>query len=292
MIVVSTGHSGRVCNPAGWTTLQGGASALDAVQAGLMAAEADPTCEDIGYGGRPDATGALSLDAALMDGLAHRAGAVAALKGVTNAVAVARLVMDRTPHVFLVGQGARDFATAQGFADEGPLLTPRAQAAYEAFLRGECHPTFTGHDTVGCAALDKQGNLAVGCSTSGLDFKLPGRVGDAPIIGSGLYVDNTVGAATCNGIGEQMMQVCLAYRIVASMGRGIHPADACAEGIRALVALRPQLYSPESQAVPCACIAVSRSGETGGAATQADFAYYLTSAAEGTVQRTAPQVRL
>jgi N4-(beta-N-acetylglucosaminyl)-L-asparaginase len=286
MIVLSTGTSGRVCNPAAWDALRAGASALDAVQAGLTAAEADPACDDVGYGGRPDAGGRLSVDAAIMDGPSHRAGAVAGLYGCRNPIAVARRVMESTPHVFLVGQGARDFATAQGFAAEGPLLTPEAEAAYAAFRRGERAAAATGnsHDTVGCCALDGGGSLAVGCSTSGLDFKMPGRVGDSPIIGSGLYVENAVGAAACNGIGEQMMQVCLAFRIVAAMSRGLSPADACAESLRALLTLRPS-----ARDLPCACIALNARGNHGAASTRSDFVYYVSAGGE-TVSRTAPYV--
>ena len=302
MIVLSTGPSGVVCNPAAWQVISAGASALDAIQAGLMAAESDPDCDDIGLGGRPDASGRMSLDAALMDGKTHRAGAVAGLRNHLP-VAVARRVMEATPHVFLIGQDAEEFALQQGFPSQGDLLTTAARDAYRQFLRGERKATFTGelpptlkpantdeeqtvlpfgddrnsHDTIGCCALDAAGNLAVGTSTSGLDFKLPGRVGDSPIIGSGLYVENSVGAASCFGMGEQMMQVCLAFRVVALMEQGRTPGEACAEGIRFLISKRPHVRD-----LRCCVIALSRSGATGGAATSNDFYYNVTDAG-GTV---------
>lgn len=264
-VLIGTSSSGRVTVEHGWKALEAGASPLDVLQAGLMAAEADITLTDIGYGGMPDASGRLSLDAALMDGPTHRAGAVAGLYGYKHPVAVARRVMEKTPHVFLVGDGARQFATAQGFPDEGALLTPHAQAEYAKFLRGEIPPQATGElqhsDTVGAVVLVGD-HLAAGTSTSGLGFKLPGRVGDSPIIGSGLYVENEVGGAVCLGMGEQMMQICLAFRVVAAMARGLSPQDATIEGIRALRKHRPNL--PETS---CLTIALSADGRYAGACT-------------------------
>lgn len=264
-VMIATAASGRVTVEHGWKALAAGASPLDALQAGLMAAEADETLTDIGYGGMPDASGRLSLDAALMDGPTHRAGAVAGLYGCKHPVAVARKVMEKTPHVFLVGQGARDFATAQGFPDEGPLLTPHAAAEFAKFQRGEIPPQATGElyhsDTVGAVALVGDA-MAAGTSTSGLGFKLPGRVGDSPIIGSGLYLENEVGGAVCLGMGEQMMQVCLAFRVVSAMARGLSPQDATIEGVRALRKHRPHLTE-----MSCLTIALSRSGEYAGACT-------------------------
>lgn len=309
MIVISTGPSGLVCNRAAWQSLDSAAAgdspALDAVQAGLMAAEADPACDDIGYGGRPDASGRMSLDSALMDGRTHRAGAVAGLRGYLPAT-VARRVMEATPHVFLVGEEAANFARAQGFAHQGDLLTDKAREAYAEFLRGERRATFTGelppsrteadfdnytlnsHDTVGCCAMDSRGDLAVGTSTSGLDFKVPGRVGDSPIIGGGLYVENEVGAAACFGMGEQMMQVCLAFRVVGLMEQGRTPGEACAEGMRVLLKKRSLV-----QNLRCCVVALSKAGETGGAATTAsDFYYYVTDAQNGMVRVDAPKILL
>ena len=272
MITLSTGPSARVCTPAAYTALASGRSPLDAVQAGLMAAEADPSCDDIGRGGRPDANGIMSLDAAIMDGPAHRGGAVAALTGYVHPIAVARKVMEETPHVFLVGQGARDFATKHGFPVQpnDELLTDAARAAYSRYRSGESKPEATGHDTVGCIAMDDAGRLAVGCSTSGLDFKIPGRVGDSPIIGSGLYVDNAVGAATCLGMGEQMMQVCLAYRVVLLMERGLSPDEACAEGMRYLRSKRANASD-----LNCLVIALNRDGETGAASSRQRYPWHV-----------------
>jgi len=284
-VVISTGPSGAVCNPVAFDAARGGALALDAAQAGVMAAESDPLCDDVGFGGRPDASGNLSLDAALMDGRNHRAGAVAGLLGVVNAVAVARRVMDATPHVFLVGQGARDFATAQGFADDGALLTDAAREQLAAFRRGDTRAVSTGHDTLGCCVLDTQGDLAVACSTSGLSFKLPGRVGDSPIIGSGLYVENAVGAATCMGQGEQMMQIGLSLRVVLGMERGLSPAEACADAVRFLLSKRPTRDDLE-----CCCIALAKTGESGAASTNDTAVYYRSDALNGTVQIAAPRV--
>jgi Asparaginase len=240
-----------------------------------MAAEADPTCDDIGYGGTPDADGFLSLDAALMEGATHRAGAVGALKGYMHPIAVARKVMEETPHVFLVGQGARDFATKQGFPEtpNDELLTDAARALYAQYKSGQRPAEATGHDTVGCIALDAAGRLVVGCSTSGLDFKLPGRVGDSPIVGSGLYVDDAVGAATCIGMGEQMMQVCMSYRVVMLMERGLTPDEACAEGLRYLLSKRPGIQNLNSLV-----IALNRDGVTGAAASRAGYEWYVARA--------------
>ena len=295
LVIVSTGPSGFVTNTNAWAALQANPNApLDAVQAGLVAAENDPECTDIGYGGRPDSNGVMSLDAALMDGPSHRAGAVAALLGCKNPVLVARRVMDKTPHVFLVGSGARAFADKEGFPNEGALLTPESELAYQKYLQGDQSPTWTGelappppppfmengHDTVGCAVLGAGGNLAVGCSTSGLDFKMPGRVGDSPIIGSGLYVDNNVGAAACFGMGEQMMQIGLSLRVVLAMERGLSPKAACEEGMRYLLSKRPGIEN-----MRCCAVALSKSGATGGAATTAnDFFFYRTDAQNGTVK--------
>lgn len=285
--LIATGPSGLVTLQTAWPVLFAAPDRpLDAIEAGLRAAEADTSLHDIGVGGMPDANGDLSLDAAIMDGPTQRAGAVAGLLGCRHPISVARRVLETTPHVLLVGQGARQFATAQGFPDEGPLLTDDARAKFEAFRRGDVAPEATGDggDTVGIAALGAGGHLAVGTSTSGLAFKIPGRVGDSPLVGSGLYVENEVGAACCLGVGEQMIQVGMAGRVVAAMARGLSPAEATAESMAALVRLRPS-----ARTVPCLVIALAKDGRHGGTATMdaPDFHYYVADA-EG-IRRVDPQ---
>jgi N4-(beta-N-acetylglucosaminyl)-L-asparaginase len=274
LILIATGPSGKVALESAWPQLaQYPSDPLGALEAGLRAAEADPSLHDIGYGGMPDADGWLSLDAAIMDGPTQRAGAVAALKGCKHPISVARKVMERTPHVLLVGEGARAFATREGFEDEGPLLTDDAATKYAAFRAGEIVPERTGDggDTVGIAALGASGHLAVATSTSGLAFKIPGRTGDSPVVGGGLYVENDAGAACCLGVGEQMIQVAMAHRVVAAIGRGMDPQAAVDAGIADLARLRPS-----AREVPCLVIALDQTGRHGGAATRHhdDFHYY------------------
>ncbi len=278
-VLIATGPSGKIALETAWPVLRDCPSdPLASLEAGLRAAEADPSLHDIGYGGMPDADGWLSLDAAIMDGPTQRAGAVAALKGCKHPISVARQVMQHTPHVLLVGEGARAFATRQGFADEGPLLTEDAARKYAAFRAGELVPERTGDggDTVGIAALGAGAHLAVATSTSGLAFKIPGRTGDSPVVGGGLYVENDAGAACCLGVGEQMIQVAMAHRVVAAISGGATPQEAVDRGISDLARLRPS-----SREVPCLVIALDKYGRHGGAATRHhdDFHYYVADTA-------------
>lgn len=277
-IAIATGPSGYVTVKSILeSSQQTGTDRLDWLEAGLAAAEADESLHDVGIGGMPDALGRMSLDAAIMDGPTHRAGAVAGLLGFRSPIAVARRVMERTPHVMLVGEGAKRFAEAQGFIDEGALLTDYSRERYEAFLRGEVDLEATGDqhidggDTVGAIVMDTNDNLACGTSTSGLAFKMPGRVGDSPIIGGGLYVEQGVGSAVCLGMGEQMMQVGMAMRTVMKLAHGMSPQAAAEAAMRDMIKLRPSCLG-----TTCLVIALNQAGDAGGARTKehADFHYW------------------
>ncbi len=236
-LVLSTWHFGKTANRAAWEALmRPGAQALDAVEAGCRAVEADPEVTSVGYGGIPDAAGDVTLDAVIMESPA-RCGGVAYLRGFPHPISVARRVMEKTPHVLLVGAGAEDFARREGFTPQ-ELLTPAAKERWEQYRRdrgrgrpaehgaSERDSATAGHDTVGVLVRSADGRLAGGCSTSGLAFKLPGRVGDSPIVGHGLYVDPDVGAAVGTGHGELISRVCGTFLIIEEMRRGTAPLAA------------------------------------------------------------------
>jgi len=256
-LVLSTWHFGKTANRAAWEALmRPEADALDAVEAGCRAVETDPDVTSVGYGGMPDAAGDVTLDAVIMESPA-RCGGVACLRGFPHPISVARRVMEKTPHVLLVGPGAEDFARREGFAPQD-LLTPAARKRWEEYRpdhqRGRPaehrtsgrDPTTAGHDTVGVLVRSADGRLAGGCSTSGLAFKLPGRVGDSPIVGHGLYVDPDVGAAVGTGYGELISRVCGTFLIVEEMRRGTAPLEAIEKALERIArACRPL---PQQQA--------------------------------------------
>jgi len=202
-----------------------GGDALDAVERGIRVVESDPDEHSVGYGGWPNAEGVVELDAAIMDGTAQDAGSVAALRGIKHPISVARRVMEATPHAMLAGEGALAFALSQGFPEED-LLTEASRAGWEEWQR-ERELASTTHDTVGLVALDARGDAAAGCSTSGRSFKLPGRVGDSPLIGGGLYADSEVGGAAATGLGEEILKFCASFLVVEYMRRGHSPMEAC-----------------------------------------------------------------
>jgi len=225
-ILLSTWKFGRTANRAGWPILaRESGSSVDAVEAACRAVEADPEVRSVGYGGRPDAAGRVTLDAAIMRSPA-RCGAVACVQGFMHPVSVARRVMERTAHVMLVGDGAERFARQEGF-ETTDLLTEQSRDEWRQWQADGEAPKGT-HDTVGVLALDQAGRLAGACSTSGMAYKLPGRVGDSPIIGHALYVDPEHGAAVATGAGELVMGVCGAFLAVEQLRRGVSPRKAVA----------------------------------------------------------------
>jgi N4-(beta-N-acetylglucosaminyl)-L-asparaginase len=248
---VSSGNGIRATEKA-MEILRAGGDPLDAVIAGVNIVEDDPDDMSVGYGGLPNEDGVVELDASVMYGPTHSAGAVASLRNIKNPSKVARLVMERTDHVLLVGEGALRFARVHGFKEED-LLTEKSRAAWLLWketvsdrdnwfpprsesLPGELRSALSTHGTINCIALDGAGRLAGVTTTSGMSWKIAGRVGDSPIIGAGLYVDNEIGAAGSTGRGEANLQTCASFRIVDAMGRGMTPEQACLKACEAVVA--------------------------------------------------------
>jgi N4-(beta-N-acetylglucosaminyl)-L-asparaginase len=268
-VYIATWRFGVEACQVGYEVLSSGGAALDAVEKGANAVEENPEVASVGFGGLPNADGVVELDAAIMDGRTHAAGSVAALTGIRKPISVARRVMEKTPHVMLAGQNARRFALQQGFP-AADLLTPSSLKRWQDWKREQAAPDVAhfddSHDTVGVCALDQNGVLAAGCTTSGLAWKTPGRVGDTPIVGSGLYVDNRVGAAAATGNGDEIMKACVSYRTILLMEQGLAPQQACEEAIRYLLRVRPN-----SQDRGAAVIALGKDGRIGQAATRDGF---------------------
>ena len=284
-IIIATWKFGENACRAGWEILSRNGLALDAVEAAANVTELDTEVQSVGYGGLPNAICQTELDAAIMDGRTHSAGSVGAVKTVRCPISVARRVMETLPHVMLVGENAERFALENGFPIED-TLTESAKKSWEKwneekgksevahFGSNPIHGTLPvfltsdNHDTIGICALDSRGDLAVACTTSGMAWKTPGRIGDSPIIGSGLYLDNDIGAAAGTGHGDEMMKTCVSYRAVMNMERGMTPEEACVESLRYLLKKRPTDTHGHYGA---ALVAVNKEGVTGGAATQSGF---------------------
>jgi len=231
-LVLSTWDFGERANAQALRVLAAGGSPLDAVEAAARVPESDPDVQSVGYGGLPNADGVVELDAAIMDGDTLQAGSVAGLRGIKHPVSVARKVMEDTAHVMLVGRGAERFAHREGFRKE-KLLT---RAARETWRRGPQPPDPGRHDTIGICLLAADGAMAAACTTSGLGWKLPGRVGDSPLIGHGMYCDSRAGAAAATGVGEEVIKVCGSYQVVEYMRQGVEPDDAVRRVLARVVA--------------------------------------------------------
>ena len=281
-LVVSTWPHGVASNAAAWEVLAAGGPALDAVEQGVRVAEADPEVTSVGYGGRPDREGYVTLDACIMDETGN-AGSVAFLQGIMHPISVARLVMEKTPHVMLVGEGARRFALAQGFA-ETDLLTPASHEHWQQWLETAQYRAWTPpderdapngpgqpypeHDTISMLAIDRGGDLSGSCTTSGLAYKMHGRVGDSPIIGAALFVDNAVGAACATGVGEEVMKTLGSFLIVELMRQGRSPAEACQEAVQRIATTNPRW-----QEVQVGYLAIDTRGNIGAYALQPGFQF-------------------
>ncbi|UCE01505.1 MAG: N(4)-(beta-N-acetylglucosaminyl)-L-asparaginase [Candidatus Latescibacterota bacterium] len=268
-LVVSTWNHGLAANVAAWRVLERGGRALDAVEIGVKVSEADPKVQSVGYGGLPDRDGRVTLDASIMDA-SGRCGSVAFLQEIKHPISVARRVMEETPHVMLVGEGALQFALQSGF-ERQDLLTPEARAAWEKWLEeSDAMPKVDAqrHDTIGMVAIDAQGDLSGSCTTSGLAYKMHGRVGDSPIIGAALYVDNEVGAACATGVGEAVIRTVGSFLIVELMRQGHTPEQACREAIARVVRRHPG-----DDDLQVGYLAMSRDGEIGSCSVRPGFQY-------------------
>jgi N4-(beta-N-acetylglucosaminyl)-L-asparaginase len=259
-IVLSTWDHGAPANVEAWKVLSKGGTALDAVEKGVRVSESDPENMTVGKGGIPDRDGKVTLDACIMN---HKSqcGGVAFLQHIENPISVARKVMEETPHVLLVGEGALEFALEQGF-EKTDLLTDKAKQKWEKWLiKSEYKPVINreNHDTIGMIALDEKGNLAGACTTSGLGYKMHGRVGDSPIIGAGMFVDGEIGAACATGVGEAVIRVSGSAMVVELMRHGKTPAQACKEVVDRIISKHDNIENMQ-----VGFIALNKNGEFGG----------------------------
>ena len=297
-IVISTWDSGMAVNAAAWKILAAKGRALDAVEAGAMHIENEINC-CVGLGGYPDRDGIVTLDSCIMDEHAN-CGAVAGLERIKHPVSVARKVMEKTPHVILVGAGAQQFALENGFVLESTELSAEAKKAYVDWLKkseykpvinienkkanGPFAPNFfddgsANHDTMGLIAMDALNNLSGAVTTSGMAFKLHGRVGDSPIIGAGLFVDNEIGAATSSGTGEEVIRICGTHLVVEFMRQGLSPEMACKKAVERIVKRDKQ----KAKELQVGFLALNKKGQYGAYAIQKGFVFSVKSGLENKI---------
>ncbi|PWL30748.1 MAG: glycosylasparaginase [Roseivirga sp. XM-24bin3] len=273
-IVISTWNHGKEANAAAWEVLSKNGKAVDAVEKGVMVTENDPNNATVGIGGFPDRDGNVTLDACIMDEN-DNAGSVAFLQNFKNPISVARKVMDDTPHVMLVGEGAKKFALSKGFKEEN-LLTESSEKAWKNWLKNQDYEpeiNIENHDTIGMVALDENGNLSGACTTSGAAWKMHGRVGDSPIIGAGLFVDNEIGAATATGLGEFVIKICGSHMIVELMRQGFSPQEACEQAVNRIVKKYPDNYKN----LQVGFLALNKQGEYGAYSIHKGFNFAVRS---------------
>ncbi len=287
-IVISTWDAGLAANKDAWKILGSGGRALDAVEAGVMVTESEQSC-CVGLGANPDRDGFVTLDASIMDEN-FNCGSVAFLERIKHPISVARRVMEKTPHVMLVGSGAQEFAVAEGFPLEEEKLSDDAEKNYKEWLKkSEYKPIINienkkssafapakvngewNHDTIGMVAMDAQGNLSGSCTTSGMGFKMRGRLGDSPIIGAGLFVDNEVGAVTATGQGEDVIRICGSHTVIEFMRQGLSPEEACKKTVERIMKIKGEA----AKQIQVAFIALNKKGQVGAYAIQKGFSYAL-----------------
>lgn len=269
-IVISTWNHGLAANEAAWKILSANGRSLDAVEQGVMVSEADPKVSSVGYGGIPDRDGNVTLDACIMDEFGN-SGSVCFLEKIMHPISVARKVMEKTPYIMLAGDGALKFALENGFKEEN-LLTNEAKKAWIEWKSKNSiiEKNKENHDTIGMLAIDSKGNMSGACTTSGLGYKMRGRVGDSPIIGAGLFVDNEVGGACATGKGEAVIKIAGSAIIVEQMRIGKSPQEACKIAIERIV--KKQSDYKDFQV---GFLAMHKSGETGSYSLQKGFDYAL-----------------
>lgn len=245
-VFISTWDFSKVAIERGARVLAEGGSLLDAVEKGINLIEDDPAITSVGYGGLPNAQGEVELDAGIMDGTRHRAGSVFSLHKIKNPISVARLVLEKTRHTQIAGEGALRFAIEMGFTPM-QLLTPQSLEAWLKWKSTPNHETYwidkNHHDTIGVCATDGKGKVVAGCSTSGLAWKIPGRVADSPIVGAGYFADDGAGAASATGDGDVMTNYCTSAYIVNKMREGMHPQEACESVLHLMANTAPDVHT-------------------------------------------------
>ncbi|WP_100627612.1 N(4)-(beta-N-acetylglucosaminyl)-L-asparaginase [Algoriphagus formosus] len=268
-LILSTWNHGIPANAAAISAYKQTGSIVDAVEIGVKDTELDMENLSVGLQGLPDREGITTLDASIMTGDGS-CGSVAFVRQVKHPISLARAVMEKTPHVMLAGEGARQFAISQGFPIEEEKLSPKAQKAYDEWKKTSKYKpviNIENHDTIGMIGMDDKGNFAGSCTTSGLAYKMHGRVGDSPIIGAGLYVDNEVGAATATGLGESIIRICGSFLIVELMRQGRTPQEACEEAVRRLISKNRK----DIAGIQAGFLAINKEGQVGAFAVQPGF---------------------
>lgn len=273
-VIISTWRHGLAANEEAWKQLKNGKSTLDAIVSGVGIPEGDPEVRSVGYGGLPDREGKVTLDACIMN---HNSdcGSVSFLQGIKHPIAVAKKVLENTPHVMLTGKGALQFALSEGFTEED-LLTEKSEKAWKKWLEDSKYKpviNIENHDTISMLVLDEEGNLSGGCTTSGAAWKMHGRVGDSPIIGAGLFLDNDVGAAAATGLGEAVIRTAGSAMVVELMRQGKSPFEACKEIVERIY--NKHKNHKDMEYLQVGFIAINKAGEHAGYSIRPGFNYAI-----------------